>query len=75
MNIDDCIANYEKLGAKVFAHSRWFHLRSLLWLPREKYSHNVLRDVVQEVVDAHVPKIGGFPGGKIFAFDENRCRV
>ena len=75
MNIDDCIADYEKLGEKVFAHSRWCHLRSPLWLPREKYNHKVLQEVVEEVVDARIPKIGGFPGGKIFAFDENRCRV
>ena len=77
MNIDDCIADYEKLGAKVFARSRWFQLRSPppFWFPREKYNHRVLEQVVQEVVAERVPKIGGFPGGKIFAFDENRCRV
>ncbi|KAL9099785.1 MAG: hypothetical protein Q9163_004758 [Psora crenata] len=75
MNVDDCIAEYEKLGKKVFAHSRWFHLRSPLWWPREKYSHKVLEEVVQGVVNDRVPKVGTFPGGKTFAFDENRCRV
>ena len=75
MNIDDCIADYEKLGGEVFAHSRWFHLRSPFWFPREKYNHRVLEQVVQDVVARRVPKIGGFPGGKTFAFDENRCRV
>ena len=75
MNIDDCITDYEKLGAKVFARSRLFHVRSPLWLPREKYDHKVLEQVVQEVVAERVPKIGTFPGGRTFAFDENRCRV
>lgn len=76
MNIDDCITDYEMLGAKVFAHCRWCHLRALpLWWPREKYNHEILQEVVEEVVDTRIPKIGEFPGGKIFAFDENRCRV
>ena len=75
MNIDDCIKNYEHLGSRVFGNSRWFHLRSIFWFPREKYNHEVLEEVVQGVVDDHVPKIGTFPGGETFAFDENRCRV
>ena len=28
MNTDDCIKQYETIGAKVFGHSRLFHLRS-----------------------------------------------
>ncbi|KAL9127322.1 MAG: hypothetical protein Q9217_003784 [Psora testacea] len=75
MNIDDCITEYENLGDRVFARSRLFHLRSPLWLPREKYNHKVLEEVVQGVVNDRVPKVGTFPGGKTFAFDENRCRV
>ena len=75
MNIDDCIHDYENLGSKVFGHSRWCHLRSPLWFPREKYNHKVLKEVVQGVVNERVPKVGTFPGGKTFAFDENRCRV
>ena len=75
MNIDDCIQDYENFGSKVFARSRWCHLRSPLWFPREKYNHKVLKEVVQNVVNARVPKVGTFPGGKTFAFDENRCRV
>ena len=77
MNVDDCIKEYETLGGKVFGKSRWFHLRSIppFWLPREKYNHNRLEGVIQSLVDRRIPKIGGFPGGKTFAFDENRCRV
>ena len=67
--------DYENLGSKVFGHSRWCHLRSPLWFPREKYNHKVLKEVVQGVVNERVPKVGTFPGGKTFAFDENRCRV
>lgn len=75
MNIDDCISDYEIFGDKVFGHSRWFHLRSPLFWPRDKYSHKVLKEVVRDVVKARVPKVASFPGGKNFVFDENRCRV
>ena len=75
MNIDDCIRDYEKFGERVFGHSRWFHLRSLLFIPRDKYNHKVLEKVVQEVVDERVPYVASFPGGRNFTFDENRCRM
>ena len=75
MNIDDCIEEYEKLGSEIFANPRKFHFRSLLFAPREKYNHKVLKDVIQKLVNERVPKIDKFPGGKIFASDENRCRV
>ena len=75
MNIDDCIREYERLGAKVFGHSRTFHLRSPLWWPRDKYDHKTLEDVVKDVVTRRVPKVPEFPGGENFAFDENRCRT
>ena len=75
MCVDDCIAEYETLGGAVFGKPRWCHLRSALWLPREKYNYKKLEAVIQDLVDRRVPKIGTFPGGKTFAFDENRCRV
>ena len=75
MNIDDCISDYEILGGKVFGHSRWVHLRSPLWFPRDKYNHKNLQNVIKDVVDHRVPKIHKFPGGQNFAFDENRCRT
>ncbi|KAL8700206.1 MAG: hypothetical protein Q9201_005575 [Fulgogasparrea decipioides] len=77
MNVDDCIEEYETLGGKVFGRSRWFHIRSIppFWLPREKYNHRTLESVTQNLIDRRIPKIGRFPGGKTFAFDENRCRV
>lgn len=74
MNIDDCIRDYERLGAEVFGHSRWFHLRSCLW-PKDKYNHKTLEGVIKKVVRQEVPKAAEFPGGRNFAFDENRCRV
>ena len=74
MNIDDCISDYETLGGKVFGHSRWVHVRSLLWYPRDKYNHKNVENVIKDVVDHRVPKIHKFPGGQNFAFDENRCR-
>lgn len=75
MNIEDCISDYETLGAQVFGHSRWFHIRSCLWWPRDKYDSRILEDVLKEVVRKRVPKVPEFPGGGNFAFDENRCRV
>ena len=75
MNIDDCVSDYEKLGGKVFGRSRWFHLRSPLWFPRDKYNHRNLENAVKEVVAQKIPKIAKFPGGQNFGFDENRCRT
>ena len=75
MNVDDCITEYKTLGGKVFGHSRWFHLRSPLWWPRDKYNHKVLEDVVKDVVKRRAPRIDTFPGGQNFSFDENRCRT
>lgn len=75
MNVDDCISEYEILGAKVFGHSRKWHLRSPLFWPRDKYNFKTLENVVRDVVRRRVPKVAEFPGGRNFAFDENRCRT
>ncbi|MCJ1456642.1 hypothetical protein MMC28_007004 [Mycoblastus sanguinarius] len=75
MSIDECISEYETLGAKVFGHSRLLHLRSPLFWPRDKYNHLNLEKVVKELVLEKVPKVPTFPGGQNFAFDENRCRT
>lgn len=75
MNVDDCISEYEILGAKVFGHSRKCHLRSPLFWPRDKYNYKTLESVVRGVVRRRVPKVAEFPGGRNFAFDENRCRT
>jgi len=75
MNIDDCISEYETLGEKVFGHSRYFHLRSPLFWPRNKYSAEALHNIIVDVVRRHVPKVAEFPGGRNFASDENRCRT
>lgn len=73
MSIDDCIAEYETLGPKVFAHSRWFHFRSPLFWPRDKYDHRSLEKAIREVIDRRSPFVAG--GDKSFASDENRCRT
>lgn len=75
MNIDDCISDYETLGADVFGHSRCFHIRSPLFWIRDKYSERKLEKVLKSVVSERVPKVASFPGGNNFAFDENRCRA
>lgn len=73
MSIDDCIADYESLGLKVFAHSRWFHLQSLLFWPRDKYDHRTLENAIKEVINRRAPYVAG--GDKNFASDESRCRT
>lgn len=73
MSIDDCIAEYETLGPKVFAHPRWFHLRSPMFWPRDKYDHRSLEKAIKEVIDRRSPSVAG--GNKNFASDENRCRT
>ena len=75
MNLDDCISEYETLGELVFGQSRKFHLQSPLFWARDKYNHEILEDVVRDVVRRRVPKVASFPGGMNFAFDENRCRM
>lgn len=75
MNIDDCITEYENIGSELFGKPRWFHIRSPLFFPREKYNHKVLENIIQTIVNERVPKIADFPGGKTFASDENRCRM
>ena len=50
MNVSDCITEYETLGKKVFGRPRTGHIRSLLWLPRDKYDHRILEDVIEDVV-------------------------
>lgn len=75
MSIDDCIHDYEQFGDRVFGHARWFHVRSPLFWIRPKYNHKTLEKVVKEVVETRVPHVASFPGGRNFAFDENRCRT
>ena len=75
MNVDDCISEYETLGCEVFGHSRKCHIRSPLFWPRDKYKYKTLENVVRDVVRRRVPKVAEFPGGRNFAFDENRCRT
>ncbi|MCJ1394320.1 hypothetical protein MMC18_007198 [Xylographa bjoerkii] len=75
MNIDDCITDYESLGNEVFGHSRWVHLRSPLFWPRDKYNHKTLEKVIHGVVNRRVPRVASFPGGRNFAYDEKRCRT
>ncbi|MCJ1470616.1 hypothetical protein MMC07_009262 [Pseudocyphellaria aurata] len=75
MSIDDCIRDYENFGQMVFGHSRRVHVRTPLFWPRDKYDEKVLEAVVRDVVERNVPHVATFPGGRNFAFDENRCRT
>ena len=74
MSIDDCISEYETLGERVFAHPRWFHIRSPMIYPRDKYRATDLEDVLKDVVSRHVSGGPHFPGGKNFALDETDAR-
>lgn len=67
MSIDGCIAHFEKLGASVFVHSRWYYLASPLWLPKDKHNHHdhkISEQVIQEVFAKKAPNTGAFPEDK-----------
>ena len=73
MSVDDCISVYEQLGEEIFGRPRWFHVRSPLFWPRDKYNHKTLEAIIQNLVKQRIPDED--PGKRNFAFDENRCKV
>lgn len=75
MSVDDCISEYEQLGERIFGHPRWFHVRSPLFWPRDKYNHKALETIIRDLVQQKIPEDEDYPGGRNLAFDENRCRV
>ena len=50
MDVEECIAAYEQLADRVFGHPRRFHIRKPPWIPRDKYNHKNLEDVLKDIV-------------------------
>lgn len=55
MTIDECIEAYEDLADRVFGHPRNFHIRRPPWIPRDKYDHKLLEEVIKEIVRRRSP--------------------
>lgn len=76
MSVDDCIREYESLGAKVFGSPRL----SGFGLLRPKYDEKILETVIQDVTrrNARQRKMGDVDlGDVIYAmgrFDDDMCR-
>ena len=50
MNVEECIEAYEQLADRVFGHPCRFHIRKPPWIPRDKYDHKRLEDVIKGIV-------------------------
>lgn len=55
MNVEECINAYEHLADRVFGHPRHFHIRKPPWIPRDKYNHKSLEEVIKEIVRRRSP--------------------
>lgn len=75
MNVIDSISEVETLMEATIGHSRIFHLRSLLFWPREKYDSKRFRNNMSSIVERRAPRIASFPPDQNFAFYKNRCRT
>ena len=51
MTVDECIAAYETLADGVFGHPRRFHIRRPPWIPRNKYNHRDLENIIKGIVE------------------------
>lgn len=50
MDVEECLEAYESLADRVFGHPRRFHIRKPPFIPRDKYNHRNLEDVIKEIV-------------------------
>ena len=55
MNVDECLEAYEFLAERVFARPRRFHIRKPPWIPRDKYDHVLLEEVIKAIVKQRDP--------------------
>lgn len=50
MPVNRALDAYTTFGNKVFGKPRWFHERSLLYLPRPKYSTNRMERATKDII-------------------------
>lgn len=55
MTIEECIDTYEILADRIFGNPRLFHIRRPPWIPRDKYDHQPLEEVIREIVRERSP--------------------
>ena len=72
MTVADCMQQYETLGDRVFGRPRRFHIRRPPWIPKEKYNHKHLEEVMKDVVKSRDPS--GTSQAK-FTSNEDMCRT
>jgi hypothetical protein len=72
MSVDECLESYAGLARRVFGRPRFasYRFSPLFWCCA-KYSGDRLRDVVKEVVEAHLCESEGY----IFAMNKEMCRT
>lgn len=73
MNVEECIEAYEQLADRVFGHPRRFHIRKPPWVPRDKYNHKNLEDVIKEIVRRRSPS--GLASTLFLQPNEDMCRT
>src|SRR3954464_12943864 len=61
MSVEECVQAYTTFATSVFGRSRWFHERSVLFLPRSKYATRKLRRAVLTVIRDKLNKTGKQP--------------
>ncbi|EKJ69740.1 hypothetical protein FPSE_10056 [Fusarium pseudograminearum CS3096] len=62
-SVDEALDTYKSFGNAVFGKPRWFHVRSILWYPRTKFSCRKTREAFQDAIKKalkrdHDPAIG-----------------
>ena len=50
MSVEEGLQAFISFGTSVFGHSRWFHERSVLFLPRSKYATRRVRRAILTVI-------------------------
>lgn len=49
-SVDEALDTYKSFGNAVFGKPRWFHVRSILWYPRTKFSCRKTREAFQDAI-------------------------
>ncbi|KAL8929860.1 MAG: hypothetical protein Q9208_001004 [Pyrenodesmia sp. 3 TL-2023] len=70
MTVDDCIAEYENFGQRVFGNPRPLAFGAVLW---HKFDHRVLQAVIESVTERHSGRNEEFDSD--FPSDEELCRT
>ncbi|KAL9118353.1 MAG: hypothetical protein Q9187_005102 [Circinaria calcarea] len=73
MTVDECLEVYEHLADRVFAHPRRFYIRKPPWIPRDKYDHRPLEDIIKEVVRKFEPD--GLANSNFTQANTDMCRT